>query len=346
MRARTRGRAHARDGLDKKRGVPGGGPHPPTWSRTRGWDLAENRAALRRPVAVRGGLRRPVAVWGALRRPVAVWAALRRPVAVWGGLRRPVAVWGGLRRPVAVWGGLRRPVAVWGGLRRPVAVWAALRRPVAVWAALRRPVAVWAALRRPVAVWGHLAPREPSGPLSGVLWPFGGIWPPESRLGRSPASCGRLGASGPQRAVWAALRRPVAVWGGLRSQGKGTEAENGLGAEIERRIFERSRHFGKHGSAHLYKLRLSGWFASILSWPRQGCALPWPLAAGEGATRPLQSPESRQGGCKTFLPLPWEGDVSQVLPPSISVRSGPAASLAALRASGPAMCVATLGFIA
>ena len=214
MRARTRGRAHARDGLDKKRGVPGGGPHPPTWSRTRGWDLAESRAALRRPVAV--------------------WAALRRPVAVRGGLRRPVAV------------------------------------------------------------WGHLAPREPSGPLSGVLWPFGGIWPPESRLGRSPASCGRLGrspascgrqgrspascgrlgASGPQRAVWAALRRPVAVRGGLRSQGKGTEAENALGAEIERRIFERSRHFGKHGSAHLYKLRLSGWFASILSWPQQGFALP------------------------------------------------------------------------
>ena len=77
-------------------------------------------------------------------------------------------------------------------------------------------------------------------------------------------------------------------------------------------------------------------------------ALPCPVPSQlvRGACRPLQSPESRQGGCKTFLPLPWEGDVSQVLPPSISVRSGPAASLAALRASGPAMCVATLGFIA
>ena len=222
MRARTRGRAHARDGLDKKRGVPGGGPHPPTWSRTRGWDLAENR----------GGLRRPVAVWAALRRPVAVWGHLapREPSGPLSGVLWP---FGGIWPPESRLG---RSPASCGRL-----------------GASGPQRAVWAALRRPVAVWGHLAPREPSGPLSGVLWPsgplsgvlwpFGGIWPPESRLGRSPASCGRLGASGPQRAVWAALRRPVAVWGGLRSQGKGTEAENGLGAEIERRIFERSRHF-------------------------------------------------------------------------------------------------------
>ena len=236
MRARTRGRAHARDGLDKKRGVPGGGPHPPTWSRTRGWDLAESRAAL----------------------------------------------------------------------------------------------------RRPVAVWGHLAPREPSGPLSGVLWPsgplsgvlwpFGGIWPPESRLGRSPASCGRqgrspascgrLGASGPQRAVWAALRRPVAVRGGLRSQGKGTEAENGLGAEIERRIFERSRHFGKHGSAHLYKLRLSGWFASILvATTRLRLALTTALVRGRHA---LHLPKAAKAAAKPSFPALGGRCQSGFAPPSAS----------------------------
>ena len=205
-------------------------------------------------------------------------------------------------------------------------------------------MAVRGGLRRPVAVWGHLAPREPSGPLSGVLWPsgavsgvlwpFGGIWPPESRLGRSPASCGRqgrspascgrLGASGPQRAVWAALRRPVAVRGGLRAQ----------------EALRKTRKCLLIQTSFVWVVRQH----TLVATTRLRLALT--TRAGEGATRPLQSPESRQGGCKTFLPLPWEGDVSQVLPPSISVRSGPAASLAALRASGPAMCVATLGFIA
>ena len=160
MRARTRGRAHARDGLDKKRGVPGGGPHPPTWSRTRG--LGESSGVL----------------WpsGPQR---AVWAALRRPVAVIWESR---LVSGVLWRPV--WGHLapREPSGPLSGV-----LWPSGRSPAscgrlgasgpqrAVWAALRRPVAVRGGLRRPVAVWGHLAPREPSGPLSGVLWPSGAV---------------------------------------------------------------------------------------------------------------------------------------------------------------------------
>ena len=172
MRARTRRRAHARDGLDKK-GFQGG-PHPPTWS---GREV--------------GILLRIGAVSGVL------WPS--------GPLSGVLWPFGGIWPPESRLG---RSPASCGRL-----------------GASGPQRAVWAALRRPVAVWGHLAPREPSGPLSGVLWPFGGIWPPESRLGRSPASCGRLGrspascgrlgASGPQRAVWAALRRPVAVWGHL-----------------------------------------------------------------------------------------------------------------------------------
>ena len=133
---------------------------------------------------------------------------------------RPVAVWGASGPPRAVRAALRRPVAVWGASGPPRAVRAALRRPVAVWGASGPPRAVRAALRRPVAVWGHLGPRGPSGPLSGVLWRSGGIWAPEGRQGRSPASCGGLGASGPPRAVRAALRRPVAVWGHLGPEGR------------------------------------------------------------------------------------------------------------------------------
>ena len=163
-------------------------------------------------------------------------------------------------RPVAVWGHLGpegrqgRSPASCGGL-----------------GASGPPRAVRAALRRPVAVWGASGPRGPSGPLSGVLWRSGGIWAPEGRQGRSPASCGGLGASGPRgpsgplsgvcgglgasgprgpsgplsgvlwrsggiwapRAVRAALRRPVAVWGHLGPegrQGRSPASCGGLGA--------------------------------------------------------------------------------------------------------------------
>lgn len=61
---------------------------------------------------------------------------------------------------------------------------------------------------------------------------------------------------------------------------------------------------------------------------------------------PLQTPKSRPGRLQNPPSPALRGsDVSQVFPPSISVRSGPAASFAALRASGLGMCVATRGFM-
>ena len=238
-----------------------------------------------------------------------------------------------------------RPVAVWGASGPPRAVRAALRRPVAVWGASGPPRAVRAALRRPVAVWGHLGPRGPSGPLSGVLWRSGGIWAPEGRQGRSPASCGGLGASGPRGpsgplsgvlwrsgGIWAPEgrqgRSPAScgglggIWAPEGRQGRSPASCGGLGGiwvprlefsgQLSRKVaqgFDRGEDFRAQQapqktqkcSTYTNPTRLCGIRQhTLVATTRLRLALT--TRAGEGAFRPLQSPEAARAAAKPSFP--------------------------------------------
>ena len=187
MRARTRGRAHARDGLDKKKGVSEGVPPPQTWSRTRGGDFAENGASC-------GGLG-------------GIWAPEGRQ-------GRSPASCGGLGGIWAPEGRQGRSPASCGGLGASGPPRPSGRSPASC-GGLGASGPRGPSGRSPASCGGLGASGPPRAvrPLSGVLWRSGGIWAPEGRQAALRRPVAVWGASGPPRAVRAALRRPVAVWG-------------------------------------------------------------------------------------------------------------------------------------
>ena len=177
-----------------------------------------------------------------------------------------------------------------------------------------------------MAVWGHLGPRGPSG--------------------RSPASCGGLGASGP--------RGPSGPLSGVLWRSGGIWVPRlEFSGQLSRKVaqgFDRGEDFRAQQAPQktqkcplIQTLRVCVGSPAYTRGHDKAASCP-DHCAGEGAFRPF-NPQKPPGRLQTFLPCLGRA-MSVRFCPSISVRSGPAASLAALRASGPAMCVATLGFIA